>query len=143
MHPLKDKFRGCLLGAMLGDVIGAVVEAESSAYIAKRYSSVDDILGATDIPEVFGGIWQVGRYTDDTQMMLCVAEWLVDAGEADEASLSGKDLLARFASAYQPWRRYGPGAARVLRAFRDHPDAWRELSTLAFPTGHPIEAEID
>src|SRR5689334_21018406 len=41
---LQDKFRGCLLGGMLGDIAGAVVEAESPGYIAKTYTSIDDIL---------------------------------------------------------------------------------------------------
>src|SRR5947209_12348814 len=31
---LRDRFRGCLLGAMIGDVAGAVVEAELPAYVA-------------------------------------------------------------------------------------------------------------
>lgn len=33
MELLKKKFRGCLLGALIGDVIGAVVEGESTGYV--------------------------------------------------------------------------------------------------------------
>src|SRR3954451_25214858 len=102
MVPLRDKFRGCLLGAAVGDVIGAVVEAESAGYIAATYRSVDDILAAGSVPEFAGPDWTVGRFTDDTQVMLCVAEWLL-AGEAP----SPQPLLARLAAAYEPWRRYG------------------------------------
>jgi poly(ADP-ribose) glycohydrolase ARH3 len=68
--------------------------------------------------------------TDDTQMMLCVAEWLI-AGESD----SPERLLARFAAAHEPWRRYGPGTETVLRLYRQHPEQWRELATAAFPKG--------
>jgi ADP-ribosylglycohydrolase len=40
----RSRFQGCLLGAMIGDVAGAVVEAESLGYITKTFRSVDDIL---------------------------------------------------------------------------------------------------
>ena len=130
MPDLSDKFRGCLLGAMIGDVAGAVVEAESPAYISKTYRSVDQILSTQSVPEFTGPAWQVGRFTDDTQMMLCVAEWLL-AGESDFP----ERLLARFAAAYEPWRRYGPGTASILRMFPEHKADWRELATAMFPHG--------
>ena len=85
MPTLRDKFRGCLLGAVVGDVAGAVVEAESPAYIARTYQSIDEMLATPSVEEFSGPDWQVGRFTDDTQMMLCVAEWLL-AGEADSKS---------------------------------------------------------
>src|SRR3954469_6563015 len=130
MPALRDRFRGCLLGALIGDVAGAVVEAESPQYIAKRYRSVEDILAEQTVEEFTGPDWVVGRFTDDTQMTICVAEWLL----ADEAP-SGERLLARFAQAYQPWRRYGPGTAAILEAFPRHRDHWRELATMTFPHG--------
>jgi poly(ADP-ribose) glycohydrolase ARH3 len=130
MPTLRDKFRGCLLGAAVGDVAGAVVEAESPQYIAKTFRSVDDLLAVDSVEEFTGPAWRVGRFTDDTQMTLCVAEWLV-AGESD----SPQRLLARFAAAHEPWRRYGPGTEAVLRMYRRHPAQWRELATAAFPQG--------
>ena len=130
MPTIREKFRGCLLGAAVGDVVGAVVEAETPAYIAKTFRSVDDILAAETVEEFTGPAWRVGRFTDDTQMMLCVAEWLI-AGE----SHSPEKLLARFAAAHEPWRRYGPGTEAVLRLYRQHPGQWRELATAAFPHG--------
>ena len=127
---LRDKFRGCLLGGVIGDVAGAVVEAESPEYIAKTYRSVDEILAANSVPEFAGPDWQAGRFTDDTQMTLCVAEWLL----VDE-SHSPELLLARFVDAYQPWRRYGSGTEMILRMFPQHRGQWRELSTAMFPHG--------
>src|SRR5579885_3035921 len=102
---VSDKFIGSLLGGMLGDVIGAVVEGESPGYIQKTFKSVDEILALEDVEELFGGKWLVGRFTDDTQMSLGVADWLLK-----EKKLTGKSLLSRFSNAYLPWRRYGPGA---------------------------------
>jgi poly(ADP-ribose) glycohydrolase ARH3 len=130
MPTLRDKFRGCLLGAAVGDVAGAPVEAESPGYIARTYRSVDDILAAGNIGEFAGPDWRVGRFTDDTQMTLCVAEWLL-AGEAP----SPRHLLGRFAGAWETWRRYGPGTEAVLRLYRQHPEQWRELASAAFPEG--------
>src|SRR4051812_6152215 len=127
---LQDKFRGCLLGAAVGDVIGAVVEAESPAYIAKTITSIDDILRAKSVEEFSGSDWQVGRFTDDTQMMLALAEWLL----LDEPH-SPEQLLAMFAEVHEPWRRYGPSTEAILRLFADHKAQWRELSTAAFPHG--------
>lgn len=130
MLTLREKFRGCLLGAVIGDVAGAVVEAESPGYIAKTYRSIDEILRTDRVPEFSGPDWQVGRFTDDTQMTLCVAEWLL----ADQ-SHSAEQLLARFAQAYQPWRRYGSGTEMILRMFPQHRAQWCELSTVMFPHG--------
>jgi len=131
MVTLAEKFRGCLVGATIGDVVGAVVEAESPGYIASAFASVDDILAVEQVEEFTGPAWRVGRFTDDTQMMLCVAEWLLD----DEEPHSPKRLLERFAAAHEPWRRYGPGTETILRLFAEHEDDWRSLSTIAFPEG--------
>ncbi|HEY2587606.1 MAG TPA: ADP-ribosylglycohydrolase family protein [Tepidisphaeraceae bacterium] len=130
MTTLKDKFRGCLLGASMGDIAGAAVEAESPGYIARTYRSVDEILATPSVPEFVGPDWQVGRYTDDTQMMLCVAEWLLDGPPHGAES-----LLSRFAEAYEPWRRYGPGTELILRLYPEHHAEWRQLATAQFPSG--------
>jgi len=127
---LQERFRGCLVGSMIGDVIGAVVEAESPEYIAHTYRSIDEILTAQSVPEFTGPAWQVGRFTDDTQMMICVAEWLLD-GEPR----SPERLLARFADACEPWRRYGPGTEAILRLYPEHKAEWRQLATAMFPYG--------
>ena len=130
MPTLADRFRGCLFGAAIGDMIGAVVEAESPGYIASTFRSVDDLLAAGHVAEFTGPDWQVGRFTDDTQMMLCVAEWLVT-----DASHSPEALLAQFAAAYEPWRRCGPSTAEILWLFEAHRSYWRELATASFPYG--------
>lgn len=130
MLTLRDKFRGCLLGAAVGDMAGAAVEAESPGYIARTYRSVDGILSTDSVPEFAGPDWRVGRFTDDTQMTLCVAEWLL-AGE----SPSAERLLARFADAYDSSRRYGSGTESILRMYPQHQAQWRELSTAMFPQG--------
>jgi poly(ADP-ribose) glycohydrolase ARH3 len=130
MSSLRDRFRATLLAAALGDVAGAPVEAESPAYISRTYPSVDHILAQHAIPEFTGPPWQVGRYTDDTQMTLCVAEWLLE-----DDPHSPEKLLARLAAAHQPWRRYGPSTESILRLYPQHKSHWRDLATAHFPHG--------
>ena len=127
---VRDKFRACLLAAVLGDVAGAPVEAESPAYIAATYRSIDDILAQKTIPEFTGPPWLVGHFTDDTQMTLCVAQWLLD-----DPSLSPELLLARLSAAHEPWRRYGPSTQSILRLYPHHKSHWRDLATVSFPHG--------
>lgn len=130
MIALREKFRGALLGAAMGDIAGAPVEAESPQYIAATYRSIDEILSVESVPEFAGNPWTVGRFTDDTQMMICVAEWLLDGPPHQP-----EQLLERFAGAYEPARRYGPGTEGILRIYPEHKTQWRELSTMTFPHG--------
>lgn len=125
-----SRFSGCLLGALIGDVAGAPVEAESSGYICKTFQTVEDILSLEEVEEPLGDSWIVGRYTDDTQMLLALCEWLChdDPGK-------GELLLDRFCQAYEPWRRYGPGTARILGAFPENRKNWNMLSRLSFSEG--------
>lgn len=130
MVELAAKFRGCTIGAIIGDIAGAPVEAESPQDIARTYRSIDEILSADAVPEFVGKPWRVGRFTDDTQMMICVAEWLLEGPpHAPEA------LLARFATAYEPDRRYGPGTEAILRTYPQYKSQWRELPAMMFPHG--------
>lgn len=115
---------------MVGDIIGAAVEAESPGYIGKTFKTLDDILALKTVPEIFTGEWEVGRFTDDTQMTLCVAEWL-----ANDKALDGKSLLERFSKAYEPWRHYASGTRMILESFPSARDQWTELATAMFPQG--------
>jgi len=127
---LSDRFAGSLLGGMVGDVIGSPVEAESPGYIRKSFKDLDAILALKTVPELISGEWEVGRFTDDTQMTLCVADWLVSDYKHD-----GKNLLEKFCQAYEPWRHYGPGARMILESFHSAGDRWPELATAMFPQG--------
>src|SRR5689334_22900145 len=127
---LATKFTGSLLGGMVGDMIGAAVEAESPAYIRKTFRNLDDILALKSVPEFLTGEWEVGHFTDDTQMTLALAEWLT----ADE-KLGGKTLLEHFCQMYEPWRHYGSGTRLILENFPYAQDRWMDLATSMFPQG--------
>jgi len=115
---------------MVGDVIGAAVEAESPGYIRKTFKSLDDILALNSVPELITGEWEVGRFTDDTQMTLAVAEWLTSGVERN-----GKSLLTTFVERYEPWRHYGSGTRLILESFRGVGENWQALATAMFPQG--------
>lgn len=127
---LESRFTGCLVGAMLGDVAGAAVEAETPEYIRKTFPDVDAILKQDTVPELFGGWWTVGRYTDDTAMLLAVASWLIEYPTAGE-----ENLLKHLSHHYDPERRFGPGTARIIEVFRTQPDKWKSLATAFFHQG--------
>ncbi len=126
----QEKFCGALLGGMVGDIIGAAVEAESPGYIRKTFKNLDDILALESVPELFTGEWEVGHFTDDTQMTLSVAEWLTS-----DIPLDSRNLLEHFCRAYEPWRHYGSGTRLILESFPNARDRWPELATAMFPQG--------
>lgn len=70
--PDADTILGCLLGGALGDALGAPIEFESAASIARRELPAPpaDLAYAGSAP---------ARITDDTQMTLFVAEGLIRA----------------------------------------------------------------
>lgn len=101
---MREKFSGCMLSAALGDALGA----------SRGHAS--------------GQL----RYTDDTAMMIALAEHLVEnRGELDPVKLAW-----RFLEAYEaePWRGYGPGPPRIFRLIR-RGEGPLELDKRLYPGG--------
>jgi ADP-ribosyl-[dinitrogen reductase] hydrolase len=71
----ESQYRGCLLGGAIGDALGAAIEFDDLQTIRAKHGPN----GLTDYSEAYGGL---GKITDDTQMLLFVAEGLVKAQEA-------------------------------------------------------------
>jgi poly(ADP-ribose) glycohydrolase ARH3 len=97
-----DQFVGCLLGQAVGDAFGAPYEGLRGDHLYFLHGSPDKLL------ENPSG--ETLRYTDDTQMMIGVAETLAEHGCIVEDS-----LCRAFAANYHPDRCYGQGARLVLR----------------------------
>ena len=66
---LRDRFQGALLGTMIGDALGMPMEGMSSSMIDETFGTVTEML-----PARLG----TGTYTDDTQMIIGLAEALTD-----------------------------------------------------------------
>lgn len=106
---LASKFRGCLLGALLGDCYGAPYEMDFpvSKIVLKNYFSK---LLTEDGPS------KILEYTDDTAMTLSVAKSIIENG-----SFNSKDMAERFVAEFyeQPRRGYGAAVVHVFAALKD------------------------
>ncbi|XP_077096024.1 ADP-ribosylhydrolase ARH3 [Siphateles boraxobius] len=102
---MLSRFRGALVGSVLGDCIGGEFEGAVDVpldRVLQHLSALED--------ETRGdGILQ---YSDDTAMMRCVADSLLTRMAFDE-----RDMARRFAKEYNlaPDRGYGSGVIQVLR----------------------------
>ncbi len=105
-EPLRDKFRGALLGRAVGDALGGPLEFQPAR------------TKGNFVTEMIGGGWQQlapGEWTDDTQLSLCIVESLLGKSVFDP-----DDIAKRFAA----WMEAGPKdiglhTARVLAAICD------------------------
>lgn len=99
---LRSKFLGAFIGTAVGDALGAPFEG---------YDRVDP----GEIETVAERL-PVLTYTDDTHMMLGVAESLLRC-----QGFSGEDMAYTFVRNYErePYRGYGPGPPRIFRMIRD------------------------
>jgi ADP-ribosylglycohydrolase len=104
-----------LIGLSVGDALGARFEG----------SALDPLRLSGELVPGEG----LARWTDDTQMALCVYEALAADGHID-----CDGLAHRFALRYEPWRGYGRGMHSLLPALRDGGD-WRVLAERLFPGG--------
>ncbi|MCS6862455.1 MAG: ADP-ribosylglycohydrolase family protein, partial [Abditibacteriales bacterium] len=124
----ESKFIGALLGTFVGDALGMPVEGWSPQRIARTFGALSDLRSATPFVRVYRAIFDLladpknllggarlgrGTYTDDTQMMIGVAESLADCGGFD-----GADMARRFVENFDPRRGYGPGAMKAIGGLR-------------------------
>src|SRR5688500_4111235 len=99
--PLRDRFVGSLLGLAVGDGLGAPYEGLLAIDIFHQFGPPDVVVSNPS--------GETLCYTDDTEMMIGVAETLVEHGRIE------RDALAReFAANYHPDRGYGKGARRII-----------------------------
>jgi hypothetical protein len=76
----KDKIRGALFGAIVGDALGVPVEFRSREYL--RQNPITDMVG-------FGTYDQPpGTWSDDTSLMLCTLESLLNGFDPERMGAS-------------------------------------------------------
>lgn len=97
-----ERFKGCLLGLAIGDSFGA----ETEGYFFPIEVNMAQ------------------RYTDDTAMMIGVAESLIECRGFD-----GEEMAKRFIMNYlrEPWRGYGPGPPTIFRMILYEGRRWDEM----------------
>ena len=114
---LKSKFLGALVGTGVGDALGAPFEG--------RYRVTPEEI------EAVAEELEVLTYTDDTHMMMGMAESLINSKGFD-----GRDMTYTFIRNYElePFRGYGPGPPRIFRAIRAGA-AWDTAARQLYPGG--------
>lgn len=118
---MQKRFHGCLLGQAVADSIGAAFEGCVRDDIQSRFDDKHAMLRfAADAPR---------SYTDDTEMAIALATYLLTHGEIDPT-----ELMATFVDHYQSWRGYGRGTQVLIDAFRTHCD-YEHLAQHLFPGG--------
>lgn len=91
IKPNLKKAKGALLGLAVGDALGATLEFQPR----NRVEPITDMVG--------GGVFHLdaGQWTDDTSMMLCLSDSLIETG-----GMNAFDQAAR----YLRWYRNGENA---------------------------------
>ena len=76
MDPLMDKIRGTIYGQAIGDALGLGTEFMDDYDMAWKYPN-----GLTHYSEIYQDRhrrrWEIGDWTDDTDMMLCIANAII------------------------------------------------------------------
>jgi poly(ADP-ribose) glycohydrolase ARH3 len=111
---LKSKFIGALIGSAVGDELGAPVEGYSMEKVLSLYSK------EKRRKMVYG------RYTDDTEMMIGVAESLIA-----NKGFNGAGMARTFIQNYDAKRGYGPGSKEALKRIKEG-ESWEVVSEKLF-----------
>ena len=114
---LKSRFLGALIGSGVGDALGAIFEGEQRI-------KPEEVQAAAERRDVL-------TYTDDTHMMIGVAESLIKVNGFD-----GEDMAHTFVKNYEfePYRGYGPGPPHIFRLIRAGED-WNQVAQKLYPGG--------
>ena len=72
-----DKYKGCLYGQAIGDALGLGTEGMTDEDMAWKYPN-----GIRHYSQIFQDRhrkrWKIGDWTDDTDMMLCIADAVIE-----------------------------------------------------------------
>ncbi len=111
------KFLGALIGTAAGDAVGAGFEGCTGyePYLIETFIEDRDML----------------RYTDDTHMMIGLAESLIEKNGFD-----GEHMAHTFMRNYrsESWRGYGPGPPQLFRLMEEG-YSWDTVSEMVYPGG--------
>lgn len=84
----KDRYKGCLIGAAIGDALGAPLEMMSKEEIFRTYGRIDKFVRATASHQ--NRYLIPGQYTDDTQLTLALAKSIIDRKGFSPENFAGK-----------------------------------------------------
>ncbi len=105
------------MGSAVGDALGMPVEGLSMEEIKLIHG---------EVREMVSGRLPAGSYTDDTEMMIGVAESLVE-----NEGFNGKDMAKKFIKNFNVFRGYGPSPPEVLE-WIEKGEPWDKASEKLF-----------
>ncbi|MGV8151762.1 MAG: ADP-ribosylglycohydrolase family protein [Candidatus Nanoarchaeia archaeon] len=91
----EERIKGCIYGLATGDALGATLEFLDEDKIKEYY-------GDNGLRDIIGGGWlrlYPGEYTDDTQLMKCLASSLIEKQKFDPGDIALK---------YVAWKNTNP-----------------------------------
>jgi ADP-ribosyl-[dinitrogen reductase] hydrolase len=122
--PVGDRYRGCLVGAAVGDALGAPVEFMTYREIVGRFGP-QGVTAMESSHHVPAGAFLPGSVTDDTQLTLATARACLAAlgpgGDGDLIAAAWRQYVAWCRSQDEPRLRRGPGATCLAALAGDVP----------------------
>ncbi|XP_040580145.1 ADP-ribosylhydrolase ARH3 [Lepeophtheirus salmonis] len=108
---VRDGFRGCMIGAVIGDAMGSPVEC-------KYWNGISEERVRKEFEYNEEGE-RLKRYTDDTAMARELAQALIES--KDGSFPSARTIATRFYQSYfkEPLRGYGSGVVSVFKALKE------------------------
>jgi len=110
----ETKYKGSLKLSAIGDALGWITEFEKSKESLNKKYSNDKILNFLDWEKKVGGRFygytdfiKAGSYSDDTQLLLCVARSIKSGGRVDNEYFSKIEL--------PNWLLYARGGGRTIK----------------------------
>ncbi|UCH88747.1 MAG: ADP-ribosylglycohydrolase family protein [Thermoplasmata archaeon] len=91
------------------------------------HNEIEQVYGS--IKNMMDGWLPKGSYTDDTQLMIGLAESLIEC-----RGFSGAHMSRQFISNFEPHRGYGPGTIRVLNNVKEG-QGWHEAASHLYGGG--------
>ena len=110
MNQTQDSYRGALVGAGIGDALGATVDTLSRKEVKEKYGIHRDLVGGGHLKS------KPGALSDDTQLMVSVAESLVEKGETDLRDIARR--MREYHEATTGQRCAGPTTTAALDAIK-------------------------
>lgn len=88
----RDNVIAMFLGVAIGDALGMPIETMTASEIADKYGRVTNYLQPKG--HVWYDSWPAGRWTDDTQLTLAIAESMIAQGRIDVEDIARRSISA-------------------------------------------------
>jgi ADP-ribosyl-[dinitrogen reductase] hydrolase len=110
MNQTQDSYRGALIGAAVGDSLGATVDTMTRDAVKRQFGVHRELIGGGPLK------LKAGEVAGDTKLVLAVAESIVETGETDLKNIARK--MAEWYSKNTAGQGCGPTTRSVLSVLK-------------------------